>query len=178
MNRDPTRTPRAARRNRRVGSRTGHGRYDRCLPSASLPSDAVHQRYPASQLDVSVRSVGPTRQSIRASAWIVNLNRPRRVFRSTRRLPVASLASPAAIPDPIAMLRLLDSLGYQLLVPLALILGLAPFVPEPHLVEKIRMLFQGTLQRPIDIFDLFLHATPIILLLTKVVADLLRRGRA
>jgi hypothetical protein len=76
------------------------------------------------------------------------------------------------------MIRLLDAIGYQFLVPLALILGLAPFRPEPHLVEKIRMLSQGTLQKPIDIFDLLLHATPIILLLIKVVADVIRKSRA
>ena len=76
------------------------------------------------------------------------------------------------------MIGLLDSLGYRLLVPLALLLGLAPFRPEPHLVEKIRMLVQGTLAKPIDIFDLLLHVTPIVLLLVKVVADLVRRRGA
>ncbi|MFW6312658.1 MAG: hypothetical protein ACOC2N_02100 [Spirochaetota bacterium] len=76
------------------------------------------------------------------------------------------------------MIGLLDSLGYRLLVPLALLLGLAPFQPEPHLVEKIRMLVQGTLIKPIDIFDLLLHATPVVLLLVKVVADLVRRQGA
>jgi hypothetical protein len=76
------------------------------------------------------------------------------------------------------MIGLLDSLGYRLLVPLALLLGLAPFRPEPHLVEKIRMLVQGTLSKPIDIFDLLLHATPVVLLLVKVVADLVRRQGA
>ncbi len=76
------------------------------------------------------------------------------------------------------MIGLLDSLGYRLLVPLALLLGLAPFQPEPHLVEKLRMLVQGTLSKPIDIFDLLLHATPVALLLAKVVADLVRRQGA
>ncbi|MFW5689909.1 MAG: hypothetical protein ACOC1U_10080, partial [Spirochaetota bacterium] len=75
----------------------------------------------------------------------------------------------------VRMIGILDSLGYRLLVPLALLLGLAPFRPEPHLVEKLRMLFEGTLTRPLDIFDLVLHATPIVLLLVKVVADLVRR---
>jgi len=75
------------------------------------------------------------------------------------------------------MIRLLDSIGYRLLVPLALLLGLAPFRPEPHLVEKLRMLANGTLRAPIDIFDLLLHAVPVLLLLTKVSADLVRRTR-
>ena len=35
-------------------------------------------------------------------------------------------------------------------------LGLAPFSP-PHIVEKLTMLFRGTLVRPLDWFDLFYH---------------------
>ncbi len=55
-----------------------------------------------------------------------------------------------------------------LLIP-AVLLGLAPFSPEPHLVEKLRMLSQGTLQQPLDIFDLLLHGTPALLVLLKLV---------
>jgi hypothetical protein len=51
----------------------------------------------------------------------------------------------------------------------ALTLGLAPFVPEPHLWEKLRMLATGTLTRPIDIFDLILHGAPWLLLGVKLV---------
>ena len=47
-------------------------------------------------------------------------------------------------------------------------LALAPFFPEPHLLEKLRMLGSGELTRPIDIFDLFLHGTPLTLLLIKL----------
>ncbi len=57
------------------------------------------------------------------------------------------------------------------LIPLlivALLLGLAPFTPEPHLVEKLRMLAEGRLVRPIDLFDLFLHATFPLLLLVRL----------
>ena len=36
----------------------------------------------------------------------------------------------------------------------ALLLGLAPFHPQPHLVEKVGMLWQGTLSQPVDVFDL------------------------
>ena len=64
---------------------------------------------------------------------------------------------------------------YPILIVAALALGLAPFVPEPHLVEKLRMLFSGTLTRPIDIFDLFLHGTPVALLLLKVGLDLKKK---
>ncbi|WP_043739767.1 hypothetical protein [Thioalkalivibrio nitratireducens] len=47
-------------------------------------------------------------------------------------------------------------------------LGLAPWVPEPHIVEKLRWLFHGELTRPLDIFDLLLHAVPWLLLAAKL----------
>jgi hypothetical protein len=62
----------------------------------------------------------------------------------------------------------LDRIPYSILVPLAVFLALAPFAPEPHLWEKLKMLANGTLVKPIDIFDLFLHGTPLVLLLLKL----------
>ncbi len=50
----------------------------------------------------------------------------------------------------------------------ALTLGLAPFAPEPHVWEKLRLLGEGRLHRPIDLFDLVLHGTPWLLLFAKV----------
>jgi len=50
----------------------------------------------------------------------------------------------------------------------ALTLGLAPFAPEPHVLEKLKMLAAGTLSRPIDIFDLVLHGLPWVLLGLKL----------
>ncbi len=64
-----------------------------------------------------------------------------------------------------------ELLDYKFLIPIALFLGFAPFFPQPHIVEKIRMLMAGTLKRPIDIFDLFWHAWPFALLAYKVVRD-------
>ncbi|MCI5142247.1 MAG: RND transporter [Candidatus Electrothrix sp. ATG1] len=63
----------------------------------------------------------------------------------------------------------LDRLPLAPLVVIALLLGSAPVIPEPHLVEKIRMLISGTLVRPIDIFDLFFHAAPLCVLLLKLI---------
>jgi len=63
-------------------------------------------------------------------------------------------------------------LDYKLLIPLVLLLGFAPFFPQPHIVEKIRMLMAGTLRRPIDIFDLFWHAWPFALLTYRIVLDI------
>jgi hypothetical protein len=48
---------------------------------------------------------------------------------------------------------------------------LAPFRPMPHVLEKLIMLKNGTLHRPIDIFDLFYHLIPLALLLLKVYRD-------
>lgn len=53
-------------------------------------------------------------------------------------------------------------------VVLALTLGLAPFLPEPHVWEKLKMMSAGELSRPIDIFDLFLHGVPWLALGLKL----------
>ncbi|MBT4288425.1 MAG: RND transporter [Deltaproteobacteria bacterium] len=71
------------------------------------------------------------------------------------------------------MLDFIDKFSYLHLIIFAVALGLAPFVPEPHLVEKIRMLTQGTLTKPIDIFDLLFHSIPLILIGIKLVKDFL-----
>lgn len=63
----------------------------------------------------------------------------------------------------------LDELPLTLIVMACLLLGLAPFVPEPHIWEKLKMLAAGTLVRPIDIFDLLLHSTPFIVLILKLI---------
>lgn len=62
-----------------------------------------------------------------------------------------------------------DRLPLYLFVVLALTLGLAPFLPEPHVWEKLKMLAAGTLTRPIDIFDFVYHAAPWLLLAVKLV---------
>ncbi|MCB1395273.1 MAG: RND transporter [Rhodobacter sp.] len=67
------------------------------------------------------------------------------------------------------MLSFLDQIPLNVLILAALVLGLAPFFPEPHLWEKLKMLASGTLTRPIDIFDLVMHATPVVLLILKLI---------
>ena len=71
-------------------------------------------------------------------------------------------------------MKWLDKIPYLFIMPLAIFLALAPFSPEPHLWEKLKMLSAGTLVRPIDIFDLFLHATPLVILLLKLSVTLRR----
>ncbi|TAL15729.1 hypothetical protein EPN96_12185 [bacterium] len=65
------------------------------------------------------------------------------------------------------MKEFIVQIPYSLLIPLAIFAALAPFFPEPHLVEKTRMLFSGTLKRPLDIFDLVFHLTPTVVLAAK-----------
>ncbi len=63
----------------------------------------------------------------------------------------------------------LDKIPLMYLVVGALVLGLAPFFPEPHLVEKTRMLINGTLVKPLDMFDLLWHAWLPIVLVIKLI---------
>lgn len=67
------------------------------------------------------------------------------------------------------MWDLLEQLPLSYAVIAAATLGLAPFVPEPHIWEKIKMLKAGTLKRPLDWFDLLLHTAPFVVLVAKLV---------
>lgn len=71
-------------------------------------------------------------------------------------------------------MKWLDNVPMTLLLPIAVLLALAPFSPEPHLLEKLKMLAAGELSKPIDIFDLFLHGTPLVLVVLKLLTG--RRG--
>lgn len=62
----------------------------------------------------------------------------------------------------------IDQIPLNILVIAALTLGLAPFVPEPHVWEKLKMLVAGNLTRPIDVLDFLMHAAPIALLAVKL----------
>lgn len=68
------------------------------------------------------------------------------------------------------MLTFLDQIPYPALIVFAVFLLLAPFHPMPHVVEKLIMLKNGELVRPLDIFDLFFHLAPLILLAIKWLA--------
>lgn len=65
-------------------------------------------------------------------------------------------------------MKWLDNYSLAFLIPVAVLLALAPFVPEPHLWEKLKMLVAGALRRPIDVFDLFLHGAPLVILGLKL----------
>lgn len=66
-------------------------------------------------------------------------------------------------------MRWLERLPYPLLIAVAAFMLGAPFLPEPHLLEKARLLGEGRLTRPIDIFDVFWHLAPSLLLALKLI---------
>ena len=65
-------------------------------------------------------------------------------------------------------MAILDQIPLSLIVLACLTLGLAPFFPEPHIWEKLKMLAAGNLVKPVDIFDLVMHAAPFAVLALKL----------
>ncbi|MCI0506062.1 MAG: hypothetical protein L0Z73_08105 [Gammaproteobacteria bacterium] len=65
-------------------------------------------------------------------------------------------------------MKLIDRIPMWILLLLAVGLGIAPPGSQPHLVEKLLMLADGALERPVDIFDLFLHGIFPVLFAVKV----------
>ncbi|MDJ0830604.1 MAG: hypothetical protein QNI92_12175 [Desulfobacterales bacterium] len=63
----------------------------------------------------------------------------------------------------------LDRIPYSILIVVTVLMLLAPFRPMPHVVEKLVMLKNGTLHKPMDIFDLFYHLLPLIILIIKFI---------
>lgn len=60
--------------------------------------------------------------------------------------------------------------NWKLWLIVSLTLGLAPFVPEPHIVGKLRWLIGGAVgMQPIDWFDLLQHGFPFILLFRALI---------
>ncbi len=68
----------------------------------------------------------------------------------------------------------IDQIPIGVIIILCITLGLAPFSP-PHVVEKLLMLINGTLVRPIDWFDLLFHGAPWLLLLLKIAAGSMKQ---
>jgi hypothetical protein len=66
-------------------------------------------------------------------------------------------------------MKKLSAISWPVVIILCLTLGLAPYTPEPHVWQKLKMLLSGTLTRPIDILDFILHGAPWVLLVLKVV---------
>ncbi len=75
-------------------------------------------------------------------------------------------------------MRWIERIPLLWLVAIAVYLAGAPFVPEPHLLEKWRLLFQGLLSRPIDVFDFFVHTVPLLVLAIRLGREVQRRQKA
>jgi hypothetical protein len=84
------------------------------------------------------------------------------------------VASINQVPIPLSLTEkvMKKLLSYWFLIPLALLLGFAPFFPQPHIVEKLGMLAAGTLKKPVDVLHLFWHAWPFVLLAYRVFRDI------
>ena len=66
--------------------------------------------------------------------------------------------------------------NWRFVILLCLTLGLAPFVPEPHIWGKIRWIAGGAKgMAAVDWFDFFFHAIPWILLLRLSILKLTGR---
>lgn len=62
-------------------------------------------------------------------------------------------------------------MNYLVLLVLVVVVGFAPFYPQPHIVQKMLMLTAGQLRMPIDIFDLLMHGSPFLLLGYRLFRD-------
>lgn len=78
------------------------------------------------------------------------------------------MSDPIVIPAPPSLLLPLFA---------SLTLGLAPFRPEPHVVEKLRWLVTGHAFRGVDVFDLALHGSPWLWLAVAVALRLRSNSR-
>ena len=68
----------------------------------------------------------------------------------------------------------IDKIPLAVLIVITVLMALAPMSGGSHLVEKSNMLLNGTLVKPIDIFDLFMHGTPAVLLLIRLIRMVLK----
>jgi len=62
----------------------------------------------------------------------------------------------------------LDKVPLSVILIIAIFLALAPFIPEPHLWQKLKMLMAGDLVKPLDMFDLVWHGGPLAILVLKM----------
>lgn len=73
----------------------------------------------------------------------------------------------------MAKLRpLLDKLDWLTAILLCATLGLAPFVPEPHIWEKLKMIVAADPVAWIDAFDVVFHGLPWMLLILKAISTI------
>jgi hypothetical protein len=68
-------------------------------------------------------------------------------------------------------MKLLRKIPLGPLAVLALLLAIVPF-GQPHLIQKLDMLFRGALVAPIDWLDLMMHGLPLLLFLVRLIAEI------
>ncbi len=66
------------------------------------------------------------------------------------------------------MRNALRNISWPIALLLAATLGLAPFFPEPHIWEKLKMLMAGELRATVDVFDMLMHGLPWLLVFAKL----------
>jgi hypothetical protein len=66
-------------------------------------------------------------------------------------------------------MKFIDNFSFSTLIMMAILLAIVPYPMQemPHSLEKIQMLFSGTLTKPLDIFDLIMHTGLIFVLFIK-----------
>ncbi|MCF6232246.1 MAG: RND transporter [Rhodobacteraceae bacterium] len=64
---------------------------------------------------------------------------------------------------------ILDRISWGMVGIMCALLGLAPFVPAPHIWQKLQMLVAGNLTQMIDIGDLLMHGAPWLVLIAKLI---------
>ncbi len=68
--------------------------------------------------------------------------------------------------------------NWKLIILLCLVLGMAPFFPEPHLFGKIKWISGGAVgMGGKDWFDVLLHGFPFVLLIRLVILKLILRSK-
>lgn len=66
--------------------------------------------------------------------------------------------------------------NWRFIIILCLTLGLAPFVPEPHIFGKVRWILGGAVGMEfMDWFDFFFHGIPFFLLIRLIIIYLKRK---
>ena len=57
---------------------------------------------------------------------------------------------------------------FPVLIVICAFMLLAPISPEPHLIQKLNWVASGQVFKAIDVFDVFWHLLPSVVLLLKI----------
>ena len=68
-------------------------------------------------------------------------------------------------------MKWLDDVSYIFLIAAAVLMAMMPFQPEPHLLGKYQLWLAGDLHKAVDIFDIFWHLLPTLLLVLKFIRE-------